>query len=109
MNELFLLLIQYHLLLFTNLVDSVETRVDMGLSCVVMALLNIALNLIINLAVILYALKLQAKRQYNRHCMKQCTPIPEHSLAHETENIELKNRAIKSANSSEPSKKSINK
>ena len=93
--------------MFTNLVDSVETRVDMGLSCVVMTLLNIALNLIINLAVILYALKLQFKRQYNRHCMKQSTQIPERSLVHETENIELKIIAIKSANSSEPSNKSI--
>ena len=70
-NEVCLLIIQYHMLSFTDLVGSVQMKIFMGISCAAVSLLNIAINLLVVLKVLLKALGLLAKRIYNRCCMRK--------------------------------------
>lgn len=57
-NELFLLLIQYHLFTFTDFVKPADTRVVMGYSIIAFTCLSIFVNIVINGVVIGKTLKL---------------------------------------------------
>jgi len=46
-NEVFQMLIQYHLITFTDVVSPAETRSKMGISCVLVTCLQISVNLAI--------------------------------------------------------------
>ena len=66
-NEVFLLLIQYHVLTFTDLVHSTEARNKLGISCVVFTIMTLFCNLILNGYMGGRAAKLLCKRNYNRY------------------------------------------
>ena len=66
MNEIFLLLIQYHLLALTDLVKLAETRVQAGMSLASFTILNLLVNVIVNVVTIAKGCKLMTKRQYSK-------------------------------------------
>ena len=75
-NEVFMLLIQYHMFCFTDYVKPVDTRARMGISITAFTVLSIAINLLINLVVIVKALLKQCHELFKR-CMAKYKRKPE--------------------------------
>ena len=70
-NEVFMLLIQYHMFCFTDYVRPLDTRAWMGISITAFTVLSIAINLLINLIVIVKVLLKQCQKIFKR-CMAKC-------------------------------------
>lgn len=70
-NEIFVLLIQYHLLTFSDMVKPAETRSMMGISCVVITSICILADLIVIVKGVCVAIKFSIKKRIKTNVMQK--------------------------------------
>ena len=70
MNEIFFVIIVYHLVCFTNIVADARVRTDAGISCIVFTCLAIFVNFVIMVAGMAHSIVLHIKRHQAKKLAK---------------------------------------